>query len=287
MDLRDGASAPRAASEVGDLGTARHSGVPGRVGLRVEPRTEPRGRVELAPLTEHLLSVHVGPSARMTCHVRQRYSSGDATLLPAGFSGSWVEEEPRRSLTVRLAPALLRLAAEDLGLPPERAGLTPQHRFRDARIEHIVHALEADRTAARPNGRLYTEGLGLALAVHLLNHYPAPREVRGQLSARQSRQVTDYIESHLDKNLSLARLARLAEVSTSHFRTLFKRSLGMPVHQYVILRRVERARALLQEGTLPISQVALEAGFSHQSHLARCMRRVLGVTPKALARGER
>jgi AraC family transcriptional regulator len=73
-------------------------------------------------------------------------------------------------------------------------------------------------------------------------------------------------------------------VSASHFKTLFKRSTGLPVHEYVIQRRVERAKALLLRGELPASQVALEAGFAHQSHMARSMRRVLGVTPSSISR---
>ncbi|MCY1008311.1 helix-turn-helix transcriptional regulator [Nannocystis pusilla] len=65
---------------------------------------------------------------------------------------------------------------------------------------------------------------------------------------------------------------------------MFRRSLGLPVHTYVIHRRVDRARALLLRGSMAASQVALEVGFSHQSHMARCMRRVLGVTPTSLTR---
>jgi AraC family transcriptional regulator len=53
----------------------------------------------------------------------------------------------------------------------------------------------------------------------------------------------------------------------------------MPAHQYVVRRRVERAKMLLLQGRLAMSQVALESGFAHQSHMARCMRRVLGMTP--------
>ena len=66
-------------------------------------------------------------------------------------------------------------------------------------------------------------------------------------------------------------LAAIAGVSPSHFKTLFKQSVGMPVHQYVIRRRVEYA-------------VELQAGFANQSHLARCMRATLGVTPGTLRR---
>jgi AraC family transcriptional regulator len=99
--------------------------------------------------------------------------------------------------------------------------------------------------------------------------------------------VTEYIEEHLDQDLSLAQLAGVAGVSSSHLKTLFKRSTGLPVHEYVMQRRVECAKALLLRGELPASQVALEAGFAHQSHMARWMRRVLGVSPSSVVRNSR
>jgi len=60
--------------------------------------------------------------------------------------------------------------------------------------------------------------------------------------------------------------------------------MGMPVHQYVVRRRVERARTLLLAGRLPLSQIALETGFSHQSHMTSCMKRILGVTARQVRR---
>ena len=77
-------------------------------------------------------------------------------------------------------------------------------------------------------------------------------------------------------------VAAVAGLSPSHFKSLFRASVGLPVHQYLIRRRVERAKSLLGEGRMPISQIAFETGFAHQSHLARHMRRVLGLSPKAL-----
>jgi AraC family transcriptional regulator len=74
----------------------------------------------------------------------------------------------------------------------------------------------------------------------------------------------------------------VADLSVSHLKVLFRHSVGLPVHEYVVRRRVERARTLLLAGKLSLSQVALASGFAHQSHLARQMRRVLGVTPAAI-----
>jgi AraC family transcriptional regulator len=198
-----------------------------------------------------------------------------------------MQDDPSSTLELHLPVALIALASQELGLAPERAGLEPRFCFRDPQIEHIAWALEAERSAGSPNTLLYRESLGLALAVHLLTHYRAPVPVRSDvgLSAQQLSRVTDWIEARLgDGDISLLRLARVAGVSASHFRSLFKRSMSVPVHEYVIRRRVERARTLLLKGDLPASQIALAAGFAHQSHMARCMRRVLGVTPSELAR---
>jgi AraC family transcriptional regulator len=186
-----------------------------------------------------------------------------------------------------LTPALLRSAAEGIGLDPDRATLAPRFQLKDPRIEHIGWALKAELESGYPSDRLYAESLGMALAAHLLRHYAPSRLLpkRGHgLSKRQLRRVIDHIEEHLDQSLSLADLAAAAGVSASHFKVLFKQSLGVPAHQYVVQRRVERAKVLLLQGRLAMSQVALEAGFAHQSHMARCMRRVLGVTPTDVVR---
>jgi AraC family transcriptional regulator len=236
--------------------------------------------------SDHHLKIHIGPPVEGGCRQhRFRYTRGDVDIYPAGASDVWHEEQSSTSLLVRVAPSLLRRAAEQMGLDPDRAGLEPRHQFRDPQIEHIAWALDAERAAGQPGGLLYAEGLGLALAVHLLGRYPASPPPTRTLSDRQLRRLTSYVEEHLDQDLSLDHLASVAHVSPSHLKTLFKRSTGLPVHEYVMQRRVERARLLLVRGDLPIAQVALEAGFAHQSHLARWMRRVLGVTPSAVLRG--
>jgi AraC family transcriptional regulator len=94
--------------------------------------------------------------------------------------------------------------------------------------------------------------------------------------------VLSYIDDNLAENMSLSKIASIAGVSASHLKALFRESAGMPVHQYLIRRRVERARTLLAEGKLPIAEIALAAGFAHQSHLARHMRRSLGISPRAM-----
>jgi AraC family transcriptional regulator len=238
--------------------------------------------VELQALTDHRLKIHAGAPVRGECKLQRfQYTRGDIDILPAGVSDVWHEDDPNTSLILQFPPSLLRRAAEDLGADPDAAGLELRHQVRDPQIEHIAWALDAERAAGYPGGFLYAETLGSALAIHLLGRYRARLHQARGLSKLQLRRVTEYIEEYLDQNLSLGRLAQIAGASASHLKTQFKRSMGVPVHEYVIQRRVERAKALLMGGEMSISQVALEAGFAHQSHLARCMRRVLGVTPTA------
>jgi AraC family transcriptional regulator len=275
---------PKAQPGLPELGNSPRA----RVGLRVEVwKTEP-GEVTLKPFPEHRLKIHAGPPVRGMCRAHGfLYTRGDIDIVPSGYSDVWEERDGSTSLVVHLSPTLLRRAAEDMGLDPDHVGLETRHQFKDPQIEHIAWALDAERTGGYPGGLLYSESLGIALSAHLLGRYRAPLRLRRGLSKPQLRRLTEYIEAHLDRNLSLLRLAGIADVSASHLKTLFRRSTGIPVHEYVVQRRVERAKELLLRGELPASQVALESGFSHQSHMARAMRRVLGVTPTSVVQSAR
>lgn len=255
--------------------------------LRVDLRETPGGIVGYDALPDHRIKLHIGGPVAGACRLHNfLYTRGDLDILPAGITDVWHEEAPSTSVVVRMPPVLLKRTAEEMGLPPERAVLDQRHQFRDARIEHVAWALDAERRAGFPNGRLYTDSLGTALAVQLLAGQEAAAGAASTqgLTRPQLRRVTEFIEANLDGDLSLAALADIAGLSASHLKTQFKRSIGLPVHEYVVHRRVDRARGLLLRSEMPASMVALESGFSHQSHMARCMRRVLGVTPGEVRR---
>ena len=146
-------------------------------------------------------------------------------------------------------------------------------------------ALDAELLAGGLGSRLLAESLGNVLAVHLLRHFsaagPADDRPGGVLPRHKLRAVIDYIHEHLDAELSLDHLAAVAHVSPYHFARLFKNSTGLPPHQYVIARRVERAKELLRDRErLPLAEVAAEVGFADQSHFTRHFKRLVGVTPR-------
>jgi len=105
------------------------------------------------------------------------------------------------------------------------------------------------------------------------------REARGGLPPAALRRVREYAESHLEEHVSLEMLAACAGLSVYHFARAFKQSEGVTPHSYLLQRRIERAQELLTDTDLPVSEIALAAGFSDQSHLARHFRERVGVPP--------
>lgn len=111
----------------------------------------------------------------------------------------------------------------------------------------------------------------------------APDVSRGGLSPAMKHAVCEFVESHLDEKISLDTLASLAGLSPHHFARAFQQSMGLPPHRYLLRRRLEHVQKMLRDTQLPLSQIALAAGFSDQSHLARHFRRATGMPP-SLAR---
>lgn len=252
----------------------------------------PRGIGSAPAVGVHLLGMHLGPPvvADYRCdgrRVRRVQKAGDIYTLPAGLDGTWEDDGDCRILQLQMAPDRLAEVAEELGRGGEQ--LVQRFGVRDPGLEAIGCAIKADLEAASPSDPLYIDHLARALAVRLIevasrdSTVAVEKRVR-QLPARRLRSLTEYIEGNLDRPLRLDELARVAELSVTHLKTLFRNSTGVPVHQYVLRRRVERARSLLTTTALPMSEIASAAGFAHQSHMASTMRRMLGQTPREIAR---
>jgi AraC family transcriptional regulator len=211
--------------------------------------------------------------------------AGSITLVPAGSPVRARSSGHKDELHIFLEADLLeRVAAETFGLDPARLTVPPLDGLDLPHLRAAMLAVDAELTAGGAGGRLAAESLANILAVHLIRHVVAPRSPArgrdGALPRGRLRAVVEYVEEHLDARPSLEQMAAVARLSPYHFARQFKTATGLPPHQYVIARRVERARQLLQAGTdLSLAEVAAGAGFSDQSQFSHHFKRLVGVTP--------
>lgn len=215
---------------------------------------------------------------------------GDICIVPAGLPFFWRWTQEDRYLRIRLASHFLQQIAESTTeIASDDIQLLPEFRVRHPQIEQLGMMLLTEIKHGGVAGTLYIESLTNALTVNLLRSYSAGQtcvtEYDGGLSDRQLLQVTDYINDCLGQDIKLSNLAELLQMSEFQFSRRFKRSLGITPHQYVLQKRLERAKQLLKDTELPVMEIAMICGFSSHSHLGKLIRQQTGMSPKAYRLG--
>lgn len=209
---------------------------------------------------------------------------GDVGIYPAHLWQTFEWRQRAEFLQLYLEPVVLNRIGSELYNGDEVELLVRPTPF-DPVIFQIAIALQNTLKAQQTGSKLYADTMANALATHLVYHYSTRKAARcnesGQLSAKQLKQVIDYIDEHLAEDVSLAELSNVVSLSSFHFSRLFKRSTGCAPHQYHIRARVKRSKQLLLNEEISIAQIAQIAGFSSQSHLNYHFKRVVGLTPTA------
>jgi AraC family transcriptional regulator len=163
--------------------------------------------------------------------------------------------------------------------------------LRDDRISALMIAVNADRLAGFPSGRLFLDSIELALAAALVERHAtqpiASSGARWGLTPMRLRRVLELVQSNLQHELSLQEMADAAGLSIWHFSQMFRKSTSTTPHQFVMRQRVERARDILQDPRAKIADVAFASGFKTQQHLAQAFRKAFGVSPTEYQRGRR
>lgn len=213
------------------------------------------------------------------------YRHGDMLITPANTPLFVRWEGNENCLQIQLPEAFLkRVAEETLGKNGDLLTLVPTFHNRHQQLEAIATLLMAEMQQRQPNGLLYLDSLANVLAVQLLRNYGTNSaqipSYEGGLPIYQLNQVLDYIDAELAEGIKLADLASLLNISPFHFARMFKQSMGITPHQYVIQQRVERAKQLLKKSDQAIIDIALECGFNSHSSLSKQFRKVMGMTPK-------
>jgi AraC family transcriptional regulator len=209
------------------------------------------------------------------------------TFIPAGhrFYG-W--QKPRsllRCTFIHVDPLSSLLCSE---LRFAELDFRPRLFFFDADVWATALKLKAQLQYPCRSQKAYVEALGIALAHELTRLNEAgsalASETRGGLPGWQQKKVAQYIEEHLANEISLLSLAQLVRLSPFHFSRAFKQSFGMPPHRYLTWQRIERAKALLGERKLSVTEIGLDVGFSETSSFTAAFRKLTGETPTAYRR---
>jgi AraC family transcriptional regulator len=204
------------------------------------------------------------------------YQAGDIVILPqAELFPQIIVDRDVPLLELFLKPKQM------MTLSPSKE-LEPQLQLRDKLIEQMGIALYQEFKISGAEASLYAESMSIALSAHLVQKYTSARvaPMRGLLSARDLQTVKEYINTNFSDPLTVAELSNIVGLSTHHFATLFRRTIGLTPHQYILKIRIDRAKILLKATKESIVSIGYQVGFNTQSHFTHIFRQHTQLTPK-------
>ena len=226
-----------------------------------------------------LLQRRYGRDSRRTMH------AGDIIVTPAGEPKALQHRDLAELVKLRLASSFVaRIVNDVVASGSGQIELLDNFGTRDTHIEDLARRLLSEVRGDPIASRLYAESLATELTVHLLRHYSTrSRPIDGSptmLPRYKLQRVTDYINDNLREDLTLGKMSATLTMSPYHFAHAFRQTTGLAPHRYVLLRRVERAKCLLRETDLPITEIAHRVGYSNQSNFSVVFHRITGRSPR-------
>jgi AraC family transcriptional regulator len=245
-----------------------------------------------AAVNDHLIILHLDGPVEVErqlgrARLKRRIAPGGQFILPGGVD-FWVRLcRPLTSVHLYIRDEIVRdVAAEIFAGDPGRAEIRPSLGDMDPVIEDLARAANHAMNNQDASAGLMADYLCRALAARLLTRGQAQIQTQSAatLTRTQQSRVTDYIQAHLAHPIGLADLAAIAGTSQTAFARGFKRATGTSPYRYLLQQRIAQAGRLLTATSMPIAEIALATGFSHQEHLTRLFHRETGATPAAYRR---
>ena len=251
--------------------------------------------VEIPMMRDYMIVSYKGGEAQMCRRSggpweSHRIGPGVVSVLTRAEESNWRWNAPIDVTHVYLShDALASVAAEVFEQDIEDVELFDIVSTDDAVLTGVAAQLSQELNEGGLGGRLYVEALRIQTCVHILGKYAnvvvRERCSYGGLSRTQCRLLTQFVEENIDRNISLADLAGLVQLSVFYFTRKFRAEFGCPPYAYVNRRRLEHAKRQLGRSNGPLKVVAASCGFADQSHMTRLFRRVFKVTPAEYRRG--
>jgi len=206
-------------------------------------------------------------------------------LTPGQAITRWQHSGHPEILQVYLRRSVYEGAVSEIcGCDTSAAELVPRFAILDPLLEQLSIAIHNALKDGTVEDGLYIDTIAQMMAVHLARQH-STRSRPGRILPVQAihsskmRRLIEYIEANLESNLSLEAMGAEVGISPLYLARAFKAAMGQSPHQYVITRRLERAKELLRNTDMAVVDVALAVGFSSQSHLSHWFVRHVGVSP--------
>lgn len=231
--------------------------------------------------------------AEIACHAAdgrpQRHSMSERqiSIIPPGQPHQLSWQRDADLTVILIAPEFLKRIAHESGM--RGIEIIGQYGAFDPVIWHLGRELRAELRRHRQLDGAYIQSVATVLARHLVSTYVAAVRLpveNGGLPRFKLRRAIEYVHENMVEDIGFRDVAAHLKMSAYHFARMFKQSTGESPHRYIVRCRMERAKALLSEARLPISDVAFEVGYKSQSHFTTCFGRMTGVTPGAFRAGK-
>jgi AraC-like DNA-binding protein len=219
---------------------------------------------------------------------RMEWAPGAALFVPAR-THLWIRRDSRiisDILLVMIDPTALR-TLKNVNFDTAGIQFRPHFSLDDQAISNTLATIKDDVERPGPGGRLYRESLIIQLLIRLVQVASnfevlnGNSNAKGGLAGWQLRKVLGLIDSDLAKSPSLKQLGSAVRVSGRHFCRAFRQSVGVPPHRYMVQRRIERAKELMRDPRLRLTDIALSTGFGDASTFSRSFRRFTGLASRA------
>ncbi|TPQ34253.1 AraC family transcriptional regulator [Bradyrhizobium guangdongense] len=226
---------------------------------------------------------------RGQCVIKTDIRAGSTYLYDLKRDPRYVIDKPFHSLFFYLPRSALDDIARQAGAP--RIGelaYQPGIGHDDTVVRHLGSSLLQALHRPDEANQLFVDHAMLAVTAHVAQAYGGLRcgtePARGGLAPWQVKRACDKLESDLGGKFSLEQIAAEFDLSVGHFSRAFRASTGLPPHQWLLRQRVNTAKQLMRVRELPLSEIAISAGFANQSHFTRVFSNVVGVSPAAWRR---
>jgi AraC family transcriptional regulator len=218
---------------------------------------------------------------------RRSMAERQISIIPPGQPHQLCWQRGADLTVILIAPEFLRRIAHESGM--RGIEVVGQYGAFDPVIWHLGRELRAELRRRRQLDAAYLQSVATVLVRHLLSTYVAAVRTSvesGGLPRFKLRRAVEYVQENMVEDISFRDVAAHLKMSAYHFARMFKQSTGESPHRYIVRCRIERAKALLSDARLPISDVAFEVGYKSQSHFTTCFGRLTGVTPGAFRAGK-